>query len=155
MTASSGQPEPADTDPASGRSRFAQAAAIPYRVREGRIEVLLITSRRTRRWIVPKGLIEPHQGAVDAAAQEAWEEAGVEGDLQDTALGTYTYEKWGGVCHVEVFSMRVTRVHGDWPESSCRQRCWLPAEGAARAVRRKALRRMILELGRCIRRDKT
>lgn len=111
---------------------FNQSAVIPYRTRNRRLEVLLITSRRYRRWIVPKGIVEPNLSPADSAAKEAWEEAGVRGRVLREALGTYLYEKWGGTCRVEVFPMEVTEVESRWPESH-RVRLWLsPSEAAAR-----------------------
>ena len=73
-----------------------QAAAIP--LRNGRI--CLVTSSNGKRWVIPKGLIEPNQSAGECALQEAWEEAGLTGVLQQEPIGSYVYEKWCGVCHV-------------------------------------------------------
>lgn len=95
--------------------------------------MLLITSRRRKRWIVPKGLIEDGYSAEASAAKEAWEEAGVRGDVLRPALGTWTYAKWGGLCEVEVFPLEVRQCLDAWPEDD-RARRWLPARLAARAV---------------------
>ena len=71
-----------------------QVAAIPVRRRDdGNLEVLLVTSRETRRWIVPKGWPWPEVSDHEAAAAEAWEEAGVRGRILADGLGTYTYDK--------------------------------------------------------------
>lgn len=98
-----------------------QAAALP--VRNGR--VCLITSSSGKRWIIPKGLIEPDQTPGEAALQEAWEEAGLLGTLRPEPVGTFHYEKWCGACHVTVFLMQVTKAAQDWPESDLRQRSWV------------------------------
>ena len=122
---------------------FTQAAAIPLRARDGQVEVLLITSRRRKRWVIPKGVIEPDMTPADSAAKEALEEAGIEGDVTPEPLGSYRYEKWGGICSVEVFAMAVTTTYDAWPESY-RSRHWLaPAEAAAR-VDEPDLQAMIL-----------
>ena len=103
-----------------------QAAALP--VRNGR--VCLVTSSNGKRWVIPKGLIEPGQTAREAALQEAWEEAGLVGRLQPEPVGTFLYDKWCGTCHVTVFLMDVTEIAQDWPESDLRQRSWLSVAGA-------------------------
>jgi 8-oxo-dGTP pyrophosphatase MutT (NUDIX family) len=102
-----------------------QAAALP--LRKGR--ACLITSRNGKRWIIPKGWIEPGQTAGETALQEAWEEAGLVGALDREPIGSYLYEKEGRNYHVIVFVMRVTSVAQDWPERSFRQRSWLSATG--------------------------
>lgn len=98
-----------------------QAAALP--LRNGR--VCLVTSSNGKRWVIPKGLIEPGQTAGETALQEAWEEAGLTGSLRPEPIGSFLYEKWCGVCHVTVFAMQVTDVAQQWPERELRQRTWL------------------------------
>jgi 8-oxo-dGTP pyrophosphatase MutT (NUDIX family) len=99
-----------------------QAAALPCR--NGRI--CLITSSSGKRWVIPKGLIEPGQTAGETALQEAWEEAGVVGSLRSEPIGSFIYEKWCGPCHVTVFRMDVAETARNWPERSVRDRIWLP-----------------------------
>src|SRR5713226_5366109 len=103
-----------------------QAAALP--LRRGR--VCLITSRNGKRWVIPKGLIEPGQTAGESALQEAWEEAGLTGVLQPEPLGSYLYAKWCGLCHVTVFLMQVSDEAEVWPEQDLRQRSWVSLAGA-------------------------
>ncbi|MCI0642558.1 MAG: NUDIX hydrolase [Gemmataceae bacterium] len=98
-----------------------QAAALP--MRNGR--VCLVTSSNGKRWVIPKGLIEPGQTAGETALQEAWEEAGLVGVLQAEPIGSYIYEKWCGRCLVTVFVMHVTDIAQNWPERELRQRVWL------------------------------
>jgi 8-oxo-dGTP pyrophosphatase MutT (NUDIX family) len=107
-----------------------QAAALP--VRNGKI--CLVTSSNGKRWVIPKGLIEPGQTAAEAALQEAWEEAGLVGLLDQEPLGSFLYEKWCGTCHVVVFLMQVTDVAQSWPESELRQRSWLSPAGALERI---------------------
>ena len=107
-----------------------QAGAIP--LRNGR--VCLITSSNGKRWIIPKGLIEPGQTAGETALQEAWEEAGLVGTLRPEPMGSYVYEKWCGVCHVTVFAMDVTELLTQWPERTMRQRVWLSPPGALKRI---------------------
>lgn len=102
-----------------------QAAALP--LRRGR--VCLITSRNGKRWVIPKGWIEPGQTAGETALQEAWEEAGLVGALEREPIGTYLYEKEGQRYHVTVFVMKVTAVEQDWPERSFRERSFVGPAG--------------------------
>ena len=135
----------------SGRTRpawyYRQSAVIPWRRSGAGIEVLLITSRKRKRWVVPKGIHEPGLTAGESAAREAREEAGVAGQVSAAPVGRYEYGKWGGTCRVEVYSLRVTAVHEEWPESF-RDREWLKPEEAAARIREADLRRLILRVGR-------
>lgn len=124
------------------RPHFPQSGVIPWRLKRGSLEVLLVTSSSGRRWVIPKGIIEKHLSPIASASREALEEAGVEGVVDPASLGSYSYEKWGGVCDVEVFAMEVSTVHPTWEESH-RRRKWLPPEDAAERVRRPKLARLI------------
>ncbi len=88
-------------------------------------QICLVTSRNGKRWVVPKGCIEPGKSAGEIALQEAWEEAGLVGLLQGEPLGSYVYEKDGFVCHVILFAMNVTSAVDSYPEAGMRQRIWL------------------------------
>ena len=115
------------------------------------LRVLLVTSRETGRWVIPKGwpmkALRPHQ----AAAREAYEEAGVEGDISKKAIGTYRYPKVlrnGDVvtCRVKVFPLEVKRILGAWPEADERRRQWFDAREAANAVAETGLASILEEL---------
>src|SRR5438552_11032977 len=110
--------------PTSG-AYIRQSAALP--LRRGR--VCLITSRSRKRWVIPKGWIEPGQTAGETALQEAWEEAGLVGALEREPIGTYLYEKEGQSYHVTVFVMKVTAVEQDWPERGLRERSFVSPAG--------------------------
>jgi 8-oxo-dGTP pyrophosphatase MutT (NUDIX family) len=116
-----------------------QAAALP--MRDG--EVCLVTSRNGKRWVAPKGCIEPGKTAGEIALQEAWEEAGLVGSLDPEPIGSYFYEKDGLTCHVMVFLMQVTGETEDWPERSFRQRRWSSSAKAALRVADPGLRALI------------
>lgn len=107
-----------------------QAAALP--VRNGR--VCLVTSSNGKRWVIPKGVIEPGQTAGETALMEAWEEAGLVGVLHPEPAGSYLYEKWCGTCHVTVFLMHVSEVVQDWPERLTRQRSWVGLTSALERI---------------------
>ena len=124
---------------------FRQSAVVPYRTGPGGLEVLLITSRGGKRWIIPKGVIDPGETARSSAAREAEEEAGVYGTVHPEPCGHYRYDKWGGTCDVEVFPMRVEAVLEEWPESF-RQRRWCTLDAAAELVSDPAVAKIILGL---------
>jgi 8-oxo-dGTP pyrophosphatase MutT (NUDIX family) len=119
-----------------------QAGAIP--VRDGL--VCLITSSDGQRWLVPKGMIDPGCSPVESAANEAWEEAGVQGNLHPEPVGSYQYEKDGQVCEVTLFVMQVTKVADRWPEKFLRQRRWLQLEIAHEEVQNAGLREVLMLL---------
>lgn len=129
---------------------YRQSAALPYRRVEDALELLLITSRKGGRWVLPKGIVEPGLTAAASAAKEAREEAGVEGRVFEESLGSYEYEKWGGTCRVEVFPMRVDAESPDWPEASLRRRKWTTLKKAEKRIAEEALRAIIHRLPEAI-----
>ena len=122
---------------------YRQSAVIPYRAGADGLEVLLITSRKRKRWVPPKGVVEPEMTAPASAAKEAMEEAGVQGPVDERPLGSYRYRKWGGTCTVEVFAMKVTEESASWPEADFRTREWMPPEEAASRVDEEELKRIL------------
>ncbi|HEY8574304.1 NUDIX hydrolase [Phenylobacterium sp.] len=119
---------------------YAQFAALPWRrAGDGAVEVLLITSRETKRWVIPKGWPMADRDAVGTAAQEAWEEGGVRGRMEQRPLGLYGYDKWKNdraqPMAVTVFALEVTDIADAWPEMDERERLWTsPTEAAARVA---------------------
>ena len=125
---------------------YAQSAVVPYHLVGDLVEVLLITSRRAKRWTIPKGVIEPTLTPQASAAKEAYEEAGVRGLVGSASLGAFEYEKWGGTCRVEVFPLLVQDILETWPESDRRQRRWVTIESALELVRSEGVRDGVLAL---------
>ena len=129
-----------------------QYAALPYRLSGDTLEILLITSRRTRRWIIPKGWpMEGRQPSM-CAALEALEEAGISGEIEKSAIGHYQYLKQFklGVsvpCKVDIFPLKVTRERKTWAERNQRERRWCTIAEAAAAVVEPELRRLIINFG--------
>ncbi len=116
-----------------------QFAALCYRMRKGKPEVLLVTSRRTKRWIIPKGWPQDGMLPAQSAALEALEEAGVEGKLSNEALGIYSYTKHqlsgrAIPCIGIIYSLKVKTIHDRYREVSQRKRKWFSLAKAARAV---------------------
>ena len=112
---------------------YTQSSVIPYRVRDGKPEILVIASSKKHHMVVPKGIQEPGLSPQASAAQEALEEAGVEGEVADAVLGSYTCRKWGATCSVAVYPMKVTRVIAkeEWEESHRGRRWMSPAKAAS------------------------
>src|SRR5258708_34598572 len=107
-----------------------QYAALPYRKHSGGLDVLLITSRNTGRWIIPKGWPIAGLSPSQTAAREALEEAGVTGPISSERIGTYHYDKrladdTSRHCDVEVFALEVADQRDSWPEQHQRRREWL------------------------------
>lgn len=128
-----------------------QFAALCTRRKAGKLEVLLITSRDTGRWILPKGWQMPERSGAETALIEAWEEAGVLGALAGPPLGCYLYEKMvvpgrAHACRVEVHPVKVERLSADYPERDQRRRKWMGAKKAARAVAEPELAALLRHL---------
>lgn len=123
-----------------------QSGVIPYRIEQGRIEVLLITSSKGKRWIIPKGWIKPFKSVARSAAEEALEEAGILGAVQTPAIGTYEHRKWGLPCRVEVFLMRVETELEYWLEGDRRQRQWVSLDKAVKRIEQPELKQILKSL---------
>ncbi len=123
---------------------YTQSAVIPYRLKNGEAEIMVILSSKKKHWVVPKGIKEPGMSPQESAAEEAREEAGVEGVIGDEALGSYVYEKWGAATTCHVYSMEVSRelAHEDWQENH-RQRTWVTPQQAAAQLRQPQLGPMV------------
>ncbi len=125
---------------------FEQSAVIPYRLKNEQLQVLLITNRKGKRWIIPKGLIETYLTPQESAAKEAYEEAGIRGKVLPDLWGIYYYEKWGGVCRVQVFLLEVETLYIDWLEASFRQRQWFQLEAAIKVIQETEIKQMLEKL---------
>lgn len=128
---------------ASDHGLYQHSAALPYLIQPEGLKVVLITSRKRRRWIIPKGEIEPDLTAWDSAAKEAWEEAGLEGVISTEPLGTYEHQKWGSTCTVQVFPLAVTQLHHQWLEDHKRQRRVVSVARAHKLIEMKSLRKIL------------
>ncbi len=125
---------------------------MPIRKEAGGIKVMLVTSRETHRWVVPKGWPWADREAHESAAEEAWEEAGVRGRVKSAPLGSFRYDKRRkkDVIPVEVtvFLLEVTEEASNWPERRQRERAWFTPQDAAEAVAETELKRMLRKLAR-------
>lgn len=123
----------------SERKNSVQHAALPYRRGPAGLQILLVTSRETRRWIIPKGWAKKALDPQEMAALEAFEEAGVRGKVKKKPLGEYRYDKRmddGSLvtCDVTVFALEVAEELQDWPEKTQRERRWLSSAEAITVI---------------------
>lgn len=133
-------------------ARRLQYGALPYR-KSNRAEFMLVTSRETRRWIIPKGWPKKGKSPHRSAAREAFEEAGVLGAVGRQPVGSFSYEKrlknGGSVeCEVHVFPLEVKRQRKEWPEKLERRVKWLSASKAAEKVKNPVLSKIIRRVAR-------
>ncbi|AXI50224.1 MULTISPECIES: NUDIX hydrolase [Sulfitobacter] len=134
------------------RPKRIQVAALCYRETPEGKEVLMITSRDTGRWIVPKGWPIDGLDGAGAALREAWEEAGVsKADIESEPIGYYDYDKGlseGMTTPViaQVYLTRVRHIEDEYPEVDLRTRRWMPPKEAAELVAEPDLREILLNL---------
>lgn len=125
-----------------------QFAALCYRLSNGRVEILMITSRRSGRWILPKGWPMDGKTPADSARAEAWEEAGVIGRSEPGPIGLFSYTKSRGKgvslpCVAMVYPIRVKSLSDDYPERKLRRRKWMTRKKAAAVVAEPELARLL------------
>lgn len=114
---------------------FHQSGVIPYRIKgKKKIEVLLITTVKRKRWIIPKGYVEFNLTAFESAKKEALEEAGVMGSNETFELGEFIIQKSYGKCFLKIFSMEVIEELEDYPEKFKRSRKWFGLDEAAEKI---------------------
>lgn len=129
--------------------RRRQVAALCWRAGDAGPEVMLITTRRSKRWTPPKGWPMDGRTLAGAAAQEAWEEAGVTGAVSEEAIGGYDYRKikrnrrLSEPVRVEVFPLEVQQIEDTYPERRQRKRKWMTPADAANAVQEPELKRLL------------
>jgi 8-oxo-dGTP pyrophosphatase MutT (NUDIX family) len=128
------------------KKRTTQVAELPIRIADdGEINVLLVSSRETRRWVIPKGW--PSKKMSDA---EAREEAGVTGKVYRKPVGFYRYRKVlpasSRILDVAVYVLWVRKQRKSWAEQKERTRIWATLEDAAKLVREPGLKRLFAEL---------
>ena len=108
---------PTRVDARAQKEQYSQVAALPFRIKDGKVEVLLVTSRETKRWLIPKGWPMKGKKPHKAAAQEA-EEAGVKGEIKQKPLGYYDYWKRRAthfdLCRVDVYPLEVSKQLRSW-----------------------------------------
>ena len=125
---------------------FDQSAVIPYRKKDGELQILLITSIRKKKWIIPKGFIEFNLSAFESAKKEAYEEAGIIGANETIELGNFKIDKYGGDVLIKVYSMEVVEEHEDYSEKNLRKRKWFSMDEAIKKIETPEIANMIKKL---------
>jgi 8-oxo-dGTP pyrophosphatase MutT (NUDIX family) len=128
------------------RTARAQSGVIPYRISRGRVEIALVTASKGRRWTIPKGHINAGLTEAESAVQEAYEEAGLLGQVEHCLLGRYWHDKRGVPRRVRVYAMAVERQLKSWPEVMLRERRWFSVEDAAASTKIGGLKRCLARL---------
>lgn len=132
-----------------------QVGAIPYQLDDsGTLKVLLVTSRETGRWVIPKGWPMKNLPDYKAAQREAKEEAGVSGRVKRTPVGSYEYFKRTRTAfeliEVTVYLLKVKTLREVWPEMNERKRRWFTCKAAARAVTEPGLKTIVASLSEAL-----
>lgn len=133
-----------------------QSGALPYRRRRSKkAEVLLVTGRRSGRWMIPKGWPMAGKSLADSAAQEAFEEAGIKGKIEPDPIGKFRHTKqhilFGEIeVDIHVHVLAVEKELGDWPERGERTRKWFKIDEAAARVDSVELRALIVQFGKML-----
>lgn len=125
---------------------FSKSCVIPYRLNEGELDVLIITSIRKKKWIFPKGFIEFNFSPFESAKKEAYEEAGVIGENETVELGSFESKKKNGTSLIRVFSMEVTKELKDYPEKNLRKRKWVNLNEAFEKITLPELKQFLIKL---------
>lgn len=125
---------------------YRQSGIIPIKIKKGKVNVLLITSRKKKKWIIPKGIIEPGLSHLESAVKETLEEAGVKGKVIQNKIGRYSYKKWGDTCTVSVFLMNVTTEQKKWDEDF-RDRVWVPIDEISNYIEQPGLLKLMKKAG--------
>lgn len=127
-----------------------QFAALCYRIKASKVQVLMITSRGSQRWIIPKGWPIDGKTPAGSAVQEAWEEAGVKGRSDGRCLGLYSYAKLNDgdedlPCVAMVYAVLVRSLEKQYPEAGQRKRKWVSRKAAAKMVDEPELARILMD----------
>ncbi|MCK7524965.1 MAG: NUDIX hydrolase [Ignavibacteriales bacterium] len=122
------------------------SCVIPYRISNGSIELLLITSIKKQKWIFPKGFIEFNLSAFESAKKEAYEEAGVIGENETVELGSFELKKKNSSSYVKIFSMEVTKELKDYPEKNLRKRKWFTVKEALENIENSDIKNFVNKL---------
>ena len=129
-------------------SKQNKVGVVPFRKIKSDVQILLITSRTHHRWILPKGNTISGIPSSSCAAEEALQEAGVEGELLGEPLGFYEYTHQGVPHRVEMFVMEVKKMHSDWPEKTIRERKWFSINQAETVVEYEHIKQILVEFQR-------
>jgi phosphohistidine phosphatase len=125
---------------------YGQSGVIPYRIKKKELEILLISTRSGKNWTIPKGIILDKLEDSESAVKEAFEEAGLIGNLDETISWQFRFRKWGGICDVKLYPMHVEKELDDFPENEFREKKWLSVDEAVKLVKFEQVKDFIVEL---------
>lgn len=123
-----------------------KSCVIPFRITEGKLELLMVTSMKKQKWIFPKGYIEFNLSAFESAKKEAYEEAGVVGENETVELGSFRLKKKNEVALLKVFSMEVTKELKEYPEKNLRKRKWFTIDEINTEIENSELKTLVNKL---------
>ena len=129
---------------------YNQIGALCYKIMDDKTQILLITSRKSKRWIIPKGWKIDKLTNRKSVALEAWEEGGVQGKVSNRSIGTYDYRKKKDsgdffTCRVKVYGLRVKSLKRKFPEQGQRQLKWVDTNKAIEYVFEPELKNLIAD----------
>ena len=133
-----------------------QSGVLPWRLRKRKTaEVMLVTGRRSKRWMIPKGWPMSGKSLAESAAQEAFEEAGIKGRVDPKPIGRFRLVKqhllFGDIeVEVQVHPLAVQRELDNWPERGERSRKWFELSEAAARVDSEELGTLIVQFGKSL-----
>ncbi len=123
-----------------------QSAVVPYRLNQNEIEVLLVTSIKKKKWIIPKGYVEYSLTPFESAKKEAFEEAGVTGSNETEEIGEFINGKNDNKKLVRVYLMKVIEQMDDYPEKNLRKRKWFLLDEAIKTVDNEGIKSILIKL---------
>lgn len=125
---------------------YDQSGVIPYRIKKKELQILLISTRSGNNWTIPKGIIEDSLEDSESAIKEAFEEAGLIGNIDETITWQFRFRKWGGICDVKLYPMIIDKELDEYPENEIREKKWLSVKDAIKRVKFEQVKDFILEL---------
>lgn len=125
---------------------YDQSGVIPYRIKKKELQILLISTRSGNNWTIPKGIVEKRLEDSESAVKEAFEEAGLIGNIDETISWQFRFQKWGGICDVKLYPMMVEKELDDFPENELREKKWLSVNEAIKLIKFEQVKDYILEL---------
>lgn len=130
-----------------------QAGAVVFRRRNNKIEILLITTLKKQKWILPKGIIEEDQDIGQTVKNELFEESGVQGNIVSPLLGENRRIKWGRKCIIKYYAVELQKIFTEWPEQEFRKRKWIEMRKALNKVSKPELKKIIINFINWIEQD--
>jgi 8-oxo-dGTP pyrophosphatase MutT (NUDIX family) len=127
---------------------YRQSGVVPFYNQDGILNTIIITSTSNGCWVFPKGVIEKGMTASESALKEAYEEAGLKGTALGKAIGKYEYEKWSGICEVEMYIMEVEEILETWEDKDERKRLICTVTEALGLIENIELRKMLSIAGK-------